>query len=151
MKLEEQRRYSSESLRHWDALSDDILRYSGPDTFGQLITVPPTKLSFPRSQVFIKDGCVFLLFRFGDLTKHVARKSLTCPRTIQMHFLLPATWGIMPELIQTPSCSTEQMMPFNLQGLEKSEAEKYTEVMVLFFNLLRLTHIHIHWTITVPT
>ena len=31
-------------------------RYSGPDTKDLLITVPPTKLGFPRSQTMIKDG-----------------------------------------------------------------------------------------------
>lgn len=34
-------------------------RYSGPDTKDLLITVPPTKLGFPRSQTMIKDGGAF--------------------------------------------------------------------------------------------
>ncbi|CAK9011072.1 Hypothetical protein SCF082_LOCUS10936, partial [Durusdinium trenchii] len=32
-----------------------FFRYSGPDTDGQMIVVPPTKLGFPRSQTWIKE------------------------------------------------------------------------------------------------
>jgi hypothetical protein len=53
-------------------------RYSGPDTKDLLITVPPTKLGFPRSQTMIKDG--------GLSHSHPAPTS--CGRTRILHFRL---------------------------------------------------------------
>ena len=63
---------------------DKPLRYSGPDTLEQLITVPPTKLGFPRAQKLVKE--VFDVSG-DDATalpppEHLGDFSLTCPRKL---------------------------------------------------------------------